>query len=1419
MINSAKIYAQNSLDPSKKSIQAWIYPGNPACDASNEYKDGRFINTLKPEYLTLDSSGNIVEKVFSPAECNQYSSANANEVKNNSSFQFITVSGKKDNLKALLNKSDTQIKTDFVDPIVNFVNQIGYTGVELDFEHPTGGWNQSRWNRYKYIINELGKELHKPVNNKLLMIDGPGLTKDPTSTSYNQWNYSDFYSDNLYPDLPTRVDYVCVMAYDRYWDIWDSIHPNNHVTDNLGGVSPTAWVGQVIDYVKSEMTSTNINKIVIGLPSYGYHALSSDNFAVDTKKQTAVNPFYGVNPRDSLSHERYFTDADNIRWYYQDAIGMCEKVEFIRSKGIKHISVWHLGGNDWLNRFDINILNNSILDPDYKLPATCLPASSIVNNTSNSFPNQYYFSPTNITIDNQKDRNHYAKINSSTGSNILEFGGYSFTPPSVGNYYVSGFEVVVIGRTENNNSNLGDPLYKSDLFVQLSYNGQDAPPIPFSIYSHHAVCKLFGSTDDMMGLPVINGTINSSFKVKLYHSSGADAYITAVFVKPYYSVNPPPSPSCTYNTTPYNISTVMPVWSNTKLFNNDIVIKSGGVLTITGTVKFTEQAKIIVEPGGQLIVNGGTLTNLCNNLFWEGITVKGHNTQSQFDETQHGKIVLSNNATISNAIYGIQTLSTNNNDKGGGIINAWNANFVNNQTGVKMEPYSNPSLSNDISYFRSCNFITDNNYLSTTTLFKRFIKLYSVKGVPIVGCKFKNLSTITSSNYHKGKGISSEKSNFLVDNNGYVNTEFQDLEYGIYATGTHTSKPIQVRNTLFNNNIKGIYTLNCDYNDFTSNTFKIPDYYQSVSSNTVDAAYGIYIETGSSFTIEGNSFNKVDNAANKAAYGIIINGAGTAANTIYDNTFQNIEHSATLAQGINRSNSSSIIKTGLQILCNQYSLNNHDIAVNSNSSSDGIAEFQGAYAGTNSNEDKKKPAGNTFSKTGPMANYTDIANQGKNLTYYHHKISANSDIWYPFYSNPSSSLNGVFTVETQAIFPINDRRLACPAKALQTGLAKDPIAINTYITEKTLLRNSSKLIRDLWVDGGNTEGLRHDIKISMSWEAFDLYNELLLHSPKLSDEVLIDAIKKEDVLTPLMLKLILLANPQATRSDRVWEALINRTNPLPEAWIDEIKQGLEVISPIENLEADVSYYASERKTYLDMLKQYYLDDTTAIGMQSLIQLLASETDIESHYELVFAKIANKDYEGAINSLNNIEGMIDPEIQPEELERFTKMTTIIPILISIESGNINWEDINSSDKDYLIQLSENETGMPASIARAMRMQFEPDYVYNEPIYIIGEIQLKKAVVKKTEVSVSNEQMLKVAPNPANEFITLSYNFCGINIGLKLIITDALGKPVYERELPKPKDNIMLVISDFAKGNYFCTIFNNGKPIQSAKFIKK
>ncbi|MEI6821686.1 MAG: T9SS type A sorting domain-containing protein [Bacteroidota bacterium] len=85
-------------------------------------------------------------------------------------------------------------------------------------------------------------------------------------------------------------------------------------------------------------------------------------------------------------------------------------------------------------------------------------------------------------------------------------------------------------------------------------------------------------------------------------------------------------------------------------------------------------------------------------------------------------------------------------------------------------------------------------------------------------------------------------------------------------------------------------------------------------------------------------------------------------------------------------------------------------------------------------------------------------------------------------------------------------------------------------------------------------------------------------------------------------------------------------------------------------------------------------------------------------------------------------------------------------------------------------------------------------------------------------ISDESYLKISPNPANEYITVSYNINGVINGLRLFITDAMGRAVYDKNLNKAKDEQLLIIKDYAKGTYFCTIFNNGKVIKSGKFIK-
>lgn len=64
--------------------------GNPACNANLEITEGRKIEILKPEYLTLNSQGNIIN--ISNSLCNSDTLGNSTIIINNSNSQFITIS-------------------------------------------------------------------------------------------------------------------------------------------------------------------------------------------------------------------------------------------------------------------------------------------------------------------------------------------------------------------------------------------------------------------------------------------------------------------------------------------------------------------------------------------------------------------------------------------------------------------------------------------------------------------------------------------------------------------------------------------------------------------------------------------------------------------------------------------------------------------------------------------------------------------------------------------------------------------------------------------------------------------------------------------------------------------------------------------------------------------------------------------------------------------------------------------------------------------------------------------------------------------------------------------------------------------------------------------------------------------------------
>ena len=85
-----------------------------------------------------------------------------------------------------------------------------------------------------------------------------------------------------------------------------------------------------------------------------------------------------------------------------------------------------------------------------------------------------------------------------------------------------------------------------------------------------------------------------------------------------------------------------------------MIVDSGATLTVTCTLSFVPQARLIVRPGGKLVVDGGTLTSACAGEMWQGIEVVGDRTKHQTAAHQ-GTVIFRNGATIENAHCAIKT--------------------------------------------------------------------------------------------------------------------------------------------------------------------------------------------------------------------------------------------------------------------------------------------------------------------------------------------------------------------------------------------------------------------------------------------------------------------------------------------------------------------------------------------------------------------------------------------------------------------------------------------------------------------------------------------------------------------------------------------------------------------------------------------
>lgn len=837
----------------------------------------------------------------------------------------------------------------------------------------------------------------------------------------------------------------------------------------------------------------------------------------------------------------------------------------------------------------------------------------------------------------------------------------------------------------------------------------------------------------------------------------------------------------------------------------DIHVAPGAVFTITGKLHMAPGKKITIDKGGKLVLDAGILTGIRDQM-WKGIEVWGDSSKSQSPPSNQGWFKAINNAVVENATGGIATIKGGRSYDyacTGGIIQANKTTFRNCTQAVAFYAFENRNPLNrkvidNVSNFGNCAFEVNNNYTGADTV-KIMVSLTQVRGIDFAGCRFVNNNT--SALAAKSTGIFTFNSSFQVYSllNCNVNpcfdtihSEFNKLGYGIRALGAATSKTFKVDNAIFTaNKYNGIYASGLDYITLIRNTFNI----NAADTNVTKPYGGSYFSQCKSYVIEENLYRKLSGSG--VTVGLTINNSGPYNNQIYKNNFMNL-NVGILAQSRNKSYQNNNV--GLCFRCNNFSSNKYDIAVTAPLVTDTTRYYGVSWAQGSSSY----PAGNLFTPstyTPLQYNFYNLnvvipphSYDPRDITYYHHIQSG------PYYTIPEKRTNVTLQPTYKPYGPDT-----C-ASHLSGGINPTD---KMYQSDDLATAKAEEL--DALVDGGETDETVSLIVYSLPSEALQMHGELLQKSPYLSDTVMKEAVQQENVLNNALLRDVLVANPQSAKSDEVMTALDERTNPMPEYMQEEIEECVYIVSPKEQLEAEIAMARTDADSWYNRMVSDVLHDTTGIDIEALTALLDARPCPANAYYKAYQALEEGDTATGLQIMQNIK--VEFGFNQVQTDEHNQIAEKYYVLCNLLVGNRPVQLIDSATAINLMQnISDNNIFCDEWLRNTLLtngwINFSETYILpNETKSAIAEIPKQK--------KSSNEAFLRVYPNPANDYIVIEYH-TGKPGSSIIAISDIMGRPVKQLALQKQTDQLVYITKNLVSGLYRCSLINDGRIKSTVKF---
>lgn len=325
----------------------------------------------------------------------------------------------------------------------------------------------------------------------------------------------------------------------------------------------------------------------------------------------------------------------------------------------------------------------------------------------------------------------------------------------------------------------------------------------------------------------------------------------------------------------------------------------------------------------------------------------------------------------------------------------------------------------------------------------------------------------------------------------------------------------------------------------------------------------------------------------------------------------------------------------------------------------------------------------------------------------------------------------------------------------------------------------------------------------LSMSPGELKNKLLLYAPYLSDEVLIAVLERTPALPVGIIKEIMFAN--APLSSFVISAMEDQY--IPNGIANQIQSQMG-ISPVRDLQAEISYLYREASLGVNEVIRRYIHDTSYVNGIDSVKVLLEEQGLvnRSKCKLVSMHIKNGDLQQADSILTELE-------QNPSLSEFCEFQRqIIDLDQQIQKCFVMVDD--SARREIIEEIADRQDGSKECLAANRLLEFVFTFMYDEEI---PDILINKSLFTSVEdKNRSYDDYINVFPNPATDILHIEAGLTG-NEKANVILYSISGKIVKSATITQQKSYIDL--DDIGNGSYFIRILMPENEIRHSKVLVK